>query len=115
MIWKAALLKVMVRLKASMGVLMSAHCACLAFTTADKRQVKFGMLSANLNGHPAEGALGAQDKGRGFCGFGFGMPVCFHALISFLIESTSGVPEMASRFGGKSQPSQKAQRVANGR
>jgi|GEM_PF-7027917 len=86
-----------------------------AFLAANKWQIKLGMLGANLNGYAAEGSLGAQDKGRNFGSFGFGMSAGFHALINFLTESTSCVSEMASRFGGKTQPSQNAQRVASGR
>ena len=108
----------MVRFKTSLPDKLSlsgANEAHMVFFSQDKRQVKPGILRAQLPGHAPERALGTGDERRGFGCFARAMSVLFHVLINGCRDSMSCVVEMASRFTGSPRLSQTAQRVASGR
>jgi hypothetical protein len=63
----------------------------------------------------AQGALGAEHKGRCSCRLGGRVFVLFHTPINFRTDSISCLDEIASRFAGSPRLSQIAQRVASGK
>ena len=89
--------------------------AHFALITTDYWQPKLRVLGADLTGNTAECTFGSGNKSGDFCLLCRWMSVSLHMPMNLLMESTSCVREMASCFGGNTQPSQNAQRVACGR
>ena len=86
----------------------------LAILPDNHRKFHGAVLGRNILGRPAQGALGAQRKGRRFGGLA-DMSVHFHRPINCRTDSIAVTPEMVSRFAGRLRLSQTAQRAASGR